>query len=170
MFELVNDVWGMKGGKKDRVKMNVGIKWSSFYCNDSLFLLFLNFVFLWTYDIFTYWRWQKVLTIVLCNCALRDGEPVRLETRMSLRVLKRYCYFNDVCSFVGLHCKSCVIMLGMENVNFFFFAAIRRMNFALLKNILPRTTQPPMQWVPGLPVGKAAGAWCWTLSPFLMLC
>ena len=121
MFELVNDVWGMKGKKKDRVKMNVGIKWSSFYCNDSLFLLFLNFVFLWTYDIFTYWRWQKVLTIVLCNCALRDGEPVRLETRMSLRVLKRYCYFNDVCSFVGLHCKSCVIMLGMENVIFFFF-------------------------------------------------
>ena len=23
------------------------------------------------------------------------------------------------------------------------------------------STQPPMQWEPGLPRGKAAGAWCW---------
>jgi hypothetical protein len=27
-------------------------------------------------------------------------------------------------------------------------------------------TQPPVQWIPGLSRGKAAGAWCWSPSPF----
>ena len=120
--------------------MKVGIKWSDFYCNDSVSLLFLNFVFLWTYDIFTHWRWQKVLTIVLCNCALRGGQPMRLETRKTLHVLKRFvtlkkCVHLSVCTVVV------VITREMENAKYnHFFAAIGRVNFGLLKNILQRTS------------------------------
>jgi len=29
----------------------------------------------------------------------------------------------------------------------------------------PESTQPPIQWVPGLiPWDKVAGVWCWTLT------
>jgi len=86
-----------------------------------------------------------VLTIVLCNCALRGGEPVWLETRKTLLILKRFCDFNE-CVHLTVDIVIVVIMRGMENGKYiFFFAAIGLVDFGLLKNILPRTNQPPVQ-------------------------
>jgi hypothetical protein len=47
-----------------------------------------------------YWRWQKVLTIVLGNCALPDDGPVRPGTCSMLRIVKGYCNFNEVCALI----------------------------------------------------------------------
>jgi len=32
-------------------------------------------------------------------------------------MLKYYCDLNEVCSFVGLHCNSCIIVHGIQNEN-----------------------------------------------------
>jgi len=50
----------------------------------------------------TYWRCQKVLTIVLCNCALADDGAV-MPARFRSDI-------NEVSAFVDLCCNSCVIM------------------------------------------------------------
>jgi hypothetical protein len=34
-------------------------------------------------------------------------------------LLKYYCNCNKVCAFVGVHCNSCIILHGMENVKLF---------------------------------------------------
>ena len=62
------------------------------------------------YDSLTYWR----LTIVLCYCALTDDGPVRPETCGNLGTLKYACNLNEVCAFVGLHCKTCVQNFTVE--------------------------------------------------------
>jgi len=58
--------------------------------------------------------------IVLCNCAVRGGEPVRLETRKTSRILKHFCDFNE-----GVHLTVdivlVVIMREIENVKYRFF-------------------------------------------------
>jgi len=78
-----------------------------------------------------------VLTIVLCNCALRGGEPVWLETRKTLLILKRFCDFNE-CVHLTVDIVIVVIMRGMENGKYiFFFCCHRTSGFRIIEEYSP---------------------------------
>jgi hypothetical protein len=49
----------------------------------------------------------KILVITIITCAGAD-------------VINRYCDFDELCAFVGLHCKL-IIIYGMGNVKFVHF-------------------------------------------------
>ena len=58
-----------------------------------------------------------IVITIMYDCALVDDGPVRPKLRSSLGILNHYCNSNEVCvPFVGVHCSSCIIMHGMENV------------------------------------------------------
>jgi len=63
-----------------------------------------------------YWRWQKVLSIVLCNCAHTDDGPVRPETCGNLSILIYAYDLNEVYAFVGLYFKTCVQNFTVERL------------------------------------------------------
>jgi hypothetical protein len=68
-----------------------------------------------------YWRWQKVLTIVLCNCVHTDDEPARTETCGNLGILKYARDLNEVYAFVGLYCKTCVQNFTVERLCRYYY-------------------------------------------------
>ena len=53
---------------------------------------------------------KEVVTTVKRNCTHHDEGPVRPETCSSLRVLKHYSDYNEVCAFVGLQCNKNILL------------------------------------------------------------
>jgi hypothetical protein len=58
-----------------------------------------------------------MFTVILCNCALIDDEPVKLENMYEFMHMKN-CEVSEVCALDSSHCNNFITMYGMENVKF----------------------------------------------------
>jgi hypothetical protein len=111
---------------------------------------------------FTVWKWpllratfEKALTHI-CSAHSSSpvpGSPLRIHIRKSFNIIfgPAPSVYNEPGSSVGIATGYGLDGPGIESRWGARFS---------------HTSRPPVQWAPGFPGDKAAGAWCWPPTPF----